>query len=291
MFLLLITILAVSTHAIILPPGFVVRSFAHTRDKVTTMKVEQKVSYDDGLNFKETFWYKSPGKIRVVLDDGTDSLTFIRSGNDCVVVSAGKRIKLGSCPTIATNFYYNLLAPYGNLTEYVKRLKIDPREGMVTIKKNDDGTYINPEGIYLARLDKKPVYIVGVTEGVYKSSCSDGSDSILLNIKEKTPQMWIDAKNFYPLRIFGEENGAKVEINMGSYISDGNEVPFPHAIELMNNGISKVNYNVNTFETELTLNDELFDVAGTRKKNVGVLDEQSMGAGKKKLVEYIKEFR
>ncbi|MFH1223218.1 MAG: hypothetical protein V1647_02610 [Pseudomonadota bacterium] len=279
--------LNVSLSAAVLPPGFVIRQFPHTRDKVTSMKIEENVSYG-GTSFKETIWYKTPGKLRVVLDLVGDGVTFIRNGSECVLLSGGKRIKFDACPSVNTNFYYNLLTPYGNYIEYIKTLSINAMEGAVSIKKMDDGTYSKSEGVYLARLDKKPIYIIGITDGVYKSAASDGVDMIASNLKDKGPQVWLSGENFYPIRVFGS-NG--VEIKLGGYVSDGNEVPFPHSISFISGGETKVSYGVTAFETETDLNDELFDVKGAKKKSTAFLEDQNISEIKKKLIGYVKEFR
>ena len=84
MFILFFTLISFGAQALMLPPGFVVRQFGHTRDKLVTAKIERKVSYQDNVNFNETILFKAPNKYKIVVSNSTSNITFIRNGDKCI---------------------------------------------------------------------------------------------------------------------------------------------------------------------------------------------------------------
>jgi len=115
----------------------------------------------------------------------------------------------------------------------------------------------------------------------------DMTSSILDNIKRKKPQIWLDKSDFSPLRIYGSKNsGDTVEIILSSYIKDAAEVPFPSKITLLVNDLEKASYSVRSFETGVKLNESFFGLQAQQGTDISSLSEN-----KKKLIEYLKDYR
>ena len=291
MFILIFTIFSFCAEALMLPPGFVVRQFGHTRDKLSTAKIEQKVVYGDNA-FKETLWFKSPDKIRAVVSKDNDTVTLVRNGNRCAVASSSKRMEI-ECAPITTLFYYNLLLSNNDaMIAYIKYMKINPRDAVVSVKQAEEGSYIKPEGIVLVNYNKKPMYIIGVSDSLYKSSVdlvlgkNDLNTELVNDLKYKTSQLWMDKSNFWPLRVY---NGSDTDIILSNYITDGNEVPFPKAISIMNNDKNVLSYGVSIFETGVEIKDDMFAIDALKRLPLSKAEELS--DNKNKMLEYLREYR
>jgi outer membrane lipoprotein-sorting protein len=296
MFIIFFTIFSFCAEALMLPPGFVVRQFGHTRDKLSTAKIEQKVSYTDGDTFNETILFKAPNKYKVVLSGSNGNVTFVRNGEKCVAVSSQRKIEM-PCAPLSSLFYHNLLLSTNEpMIAYLKLLKITPREGIVSIKKDEtNGTYAKPEGIELIDYNNKPIYLIGVTDGLYKSSVSsvvgksDINSALIDELKYKTAQLWMDKDDFVPLRVFGQYNSGDLELMFGSYIKDGNDVPFPKSISLSLKGKNEVTFNVSVFESGVEVKDDAFVLEGFKK--LQALKQDELPEGKSKMIDYLKEYR
>ena len=296
MFITFFTVFSFCAEALMLPPGFVVRQFGHTRDKLSTAKIEQKVSYNDGTTFNETILFKAPNKYKVILSNSNGNVTFIRSGEKCAAVSSQKKVEM-SCSPLAGLFYHNLLLSTNDpMIAYLKLLKITPREGIVSLKKNEEnGAYVKPEGIVLVDYNNKPIYLIGVTDSLYKSTVSSVSGKSDINtalvdeLKYKVPQLWMDKDDFLPIRVFGQYNGNDLELSLGSYIQDGNEVPFPKAVSLSLKGKKVVSFNVSVFESGVDIKDDIFAMDGFKK--LQMVTQTELPEGKSKMIDYLKEYR
>lgn len=296
MFIILFTVFSFCAEALVLPPGFVVRQFGHTRDKLSTAKIEQKVSYSDGTVFNETILFKAPNKYKAVLTGSNGNVTFIRSGEKCVAVSSQKKIEM-PCAPLASLFYHNLLLSTNEpMIAYLKLLKITPREGSVSVKRNEgNGAYLKPEGILLIDYNNKPMYLIGVEDSLYKSTVSsvsgknDINTALVDELKYKVPQLWMDKDEFLPIRVFGQYNGDDLELLLGSYIQDGNEVPFPKMIALSLKGKNVVSFNVSVFESGVDIKDDIFAMEGFKKLQTAKQTE--LQEGKSKMIDYLKEYR
>ena len=296
MTIILFSILFSVCSATILPPGFIVRQFGHTRDKVSNMKVEQKaVVGEDGYTFNETIYFLKPSYFKVVVEKDGDTATLIRNASGCEFVVAGKKVSGVSCSGIKSNFYYNLLLPYGSLLDYIRGLNINAKDGFVSIKKTEAGEYIIPEDVLLFKYDKNPIFVIGLDKGTYKTAVDESRkdkdllQTILEDIKEKYPQIWLNKNDFTPIRIYGKKNsGDAVEIVLSSYIKDANEVPFPGKITLYINKQEKVSYSVKAFESNAQFGDSVFVNSTTGQQPA---DISSLTENKKKLVEYLRDYR
>jgi len=296
MFILFFTIFSFCIEAALLPPGFVIRQFGHTRDKVSTAKIEQKVSYSDGSTFNETMLFKAPNKYRVVVSGDNGNVTFIRNGAKCVAVSSQKRIEL-PCAPLTNLFYYDiLLSNNDEMINFLKLLKIDPRESVVSMKKDEnDEKYIKPDGIVLVNYNNKPIYVIGVTDSLYKSIAGNASGktdigkTLIEELRYRTPQVWMDKDKFWPLRVFGQYNGNDFDLSLGSYIVDGNEVPFPKSIALTIKNDKAVSYGVSTFETGVDIKDDVFKMDGFR--TLPLAKQEDLDRTRSRMIDYIKEYR
>lgn len=296
MFIILFTVFSFCAEALTLPPGFVIRQFGHTRDKLSTAKIEQKVSYTDGTTFNETILFKAPSKYKVVLSGSNGNVTFIRNGEKCVAVSSQKKVEM-SCAPLSSLFYHNLLLSTNEpMIAYLKLLKITPREGIVSIKKDEsNGTYAKPEGIELVDYNNKPIYLIGVGDSLYKSSVSsvsgksDINSALIEELKYKIPQLWMDKDDFVPIRVFGQYNGGDLELMLGSYIKDGNDVPFPKSISLSLKGKNEVAFNVSVFESGIEVKDDTFSMEGFKK--LPAIKQGELPEGKNKMIDHLKEYR
>jgi hypothetical protein len=293
MILYILIINLISLSAGVLPPGFSVRQFGHTRDKVSSMKIEQKVALgDNSFSFNESIFFSKPSNIKVVVERSGDVVTLLRRGSDCEISISGKKIN-GPCSSIRSNFYYNILTGLANPIDYYKSLNIDIKEGFVSIKRTDEGTYVPVEDTLLLKSNNTPIFIIGVDKSTYRAAVEDtknGEDllsSVLDNIKTKAPQIWLDKVDFCPIRIYGKKNsGDKIEILLSSYIKDASEIPFPSKIALFVNDIEKVSYLVKAFETGVKLSEDVFQKQGQQ-----AIDIASLTDNKKKLVEYLLDYR
>jgi len=292
MFILIFTLMSFCAQALMLPPGFVVRQFGHTRDKLETAKIEQRISYKNEISFNETILFKAPNKYKIIVSNNSGSVTFVRSGDKCVAVSSQKRIEV-LCEPLKALFYHNILLSSNNgLIEFLKQLNINPREGNISIKKDENDSYVKPEGIIFANYNNKPMYIIGVSDGLYKSAVNTVSGkpglstALVDEIKYKVPQVWIDKNNFWLLRVFGQDD---FEATFGSYITDGNEVPFPKSISLSKKGNNVFSAAVSIFESGVEIKEDVF-VMDAFKKLPSVKQEQLEG-NIAKMVEYLGEYR
>ncbi len=283
-----------SINAGILPPGFVVRQFGHTRDKVDSIKVEERVVFgEDAFSLNETIYFLRPNYFKITAERSGELVTLTRKGSECEFSTAGKRISGINCSGLKSNFYYNILFPYGSEIDYFKSLNIDTKEGLVSIRKTQDGEYTVPEGTLIVRNDRSPMFVVGIDRTMYSAAVEelrsekDMTSSILDNIKRKKPQIWLDKSDFSPLRIYGSKNsGDTVEIILSSYIKDAAEVPFPSKITLLVNDLEKASYSVRSFETGVKLNESFFGLQAQQGTDISSLSEN-----KKKLIEYLKDYR
>lgn len=290
LFLSLVSLCSATT----LPPGFVVRQFGHTRDKVTSMKIEQKTALgQDGETFNETIYFLKPSSFKVIVEKGGESATLVRKGSECELSSSGKRISGVSCGGIKSNFYYNILLPYGSALDYFRSLNIDTKDGLVSIKKTEEGEYISPDNTIIFRDDKTPMFIVGLDRNIYTTAVEDSRSekemlqSTLQSIKEKSPQIWVNKSDFTPLRVYGKKNsGDTIEILLSSYIKDANEVPFPGKVALYINGQEKASYLTKSFESNPQITESLFGTSTQQATDISALSEN-----KKKLVEYLRDYR
>jgi len=296
MFILIFTLMSFCAQALMLPPGFVVRQFGHTRDKLATARIEQKVSYKEDTNFSETVLFKAPNKYKIVISSNNGNVTFVRNGDKCLAVSAQKRIEL-LCQPLKTLFYHNvLLTSNDGFIDFLKQLKINPREGIVSIKQSEeDSSYVKPEGIVLVNYNSKPMYIVGISDGLYRDAvnASSGKPSISTalvdEIKYKAPQMWVDKGTFCPLRIFGQRGSDDLDVSLGSYITDGNEVPFPKAISLLLKGNKELSATVSMFESGVEIKDDTFAMDALKK--LPSIKQEQLEGNVAKIVEYLGEYR
>jgi len=280
--------------ATILPPGFVVRQFGHTRDKVSSTKIEQKISLgQESDKFDETIYFSKPSSLKVVVEKDGESVSLIRKGTECEISTSGKKVSGVSCSGIKSNFYYNLLLPYGSVIDYLKSLNINTREGIVSIKKTPEGEYLSSEDTILFKDDQTPIFIIGLNKNLYKAAIEESRSSkdmlktVLDDIKEKSPQLWVNKNDFTPRRVYGKKSsGDTVEILLSSYIKDASEIPFPGRIELYVNAQEKVSYAVKSFETNIQLTESLFKNSAQQGANISSLSET-----KKKLVEYLRDYR
>ncbi len=280
--------------ATILPPGFVVRQFGHTRDKVSSMKIEQKIALgQESETFNETIYFLKPSYLKTTVEKNGESVTLTRRGSECEIATSSKKVSGVSCSGIKSNFYYNLLLPYGSVIDYLKSLNINTREGLVSIKKTPEGEYLSSEDTIIFKDDQTPIFIIGLDKNLYKAAVEESRSSkdmlktILDNIKEKSPQLWANKNDFTPRRVYGKKNsGDTVEITLSSYIKDASEVLFPGRIELYVNAQEKVSYSVKSFETNVQLTESLFK--STAQQGV---DISSLSETKKKLVEYLRDYR
>lgn len=282
-------------QALMLPPGFVVRQFGHTRDKLTTAKIEQKVAYKDDVNFNESIFFKAPNKYKVTISSNNINVTFIRNGDKCIAVSSQKRIEL-LCTPLQNLFYNNLLLSNNDgFISFLKKLKINPREGSVSVKKSEDDSYVKPEGIALVNYNSKPMYIIGLSDGLYKDTVSSVSGKPALStvlveeLKYKAPQLWVDKSNFWPLRVFGQNDNGDFDITLSSYITDGNEVPFPKSILLSVNDKKELSINVSVFESGVDIKEELFAMNALNK--LPSIKQDQLDGNIAKIVEYLREYR
>lgn len=294
MFIFFFTLISFCAQALMLPPGFVVRQFGHTRDKLTTAKIEQKVSYGD-LSFNEVFLFKAPNKYKTVISNSSGSITFVRTGDKCVAMSSQKRIDL-LCEPFKALFYPNvLLSTNDNFIEFLKQLKINPREGAVSVKKSEDDTYIKPEGIVLVNYNSKPMYIVGVSDGLYKEAVNATSGkpnlsaALVDEIKYRSPQMWVDKSTFCPIRVFGQNTEGDFDLTLGSYITDGNEVPFPKSMSLSVKGNKEFSTSVSIFESGVEIKDDTFAMDAIKK--LPLIKQEQLEANIAKMFEYLRNYR
>ncbi len=279
-----------------LPPGFVIRQFGHTRDKLSTARIEQKISYADGTTFNETILFKAPNKYRVVISGNSGTVTFVRNGEKCIAVSSQKQLEL-QCRPLSSLFYHNLLLSNNELLiPYLKSLNITLREGVISIqKKEENGTYVKPDGIVMVDYKNKPVYLIGITDSLYKSAVSAVSgkneinDAVIEELKYTAPQIWMEKNEFLPLRVFGKHNGDDLDISLTSYIKDGNEVPFPKSILLSSKDKGAPSFNVNIFESGVDIKDDVFTIDGLKKLQ---LEKQAeFSDTKNKIVGFLREYR
>jgi len=295
MLILFFTLMSFCAQAVVLPPGFVIRQFGHTRDKLATAKIEQKVTYKDNTTFNETVLFKAAGKYKIVVSNNSGSVTFIRNGDKCVAVSSQKRIEL-LCAPIKTIFYYNLLLSNNEgFIAFLKQLKIDPREGSVSVKSNDDGSYLESEGTALVNYNNKPMYVIGVSDGVYRAAVkavsgkTNMSTALVDELKYRSPQVWMDNDNFWLLRVFGQDFTGDLDIMLGSYITDGNEVPFPKSISVSVKGNKELTAAVSTFESGVNIKDENFAIDAFKK--LPMIKQEQLEGNLAKMVEYLREYR
>ncbi len=296
MFIFFFTLISFCAQALMLPPGFVVRQFGHTRDRLTTAKIEQKVSYKEDLNFNEVFLYKAPNKYKTVISNSSGSITFVRNGDKCIAVSSQKRIEL-LCEPFKALFYPNiLLSTNDNLIEFLKQLKINPREGSISIKKNEeDDAYVKAEGIVLVNYNSKPMYLIGVSDGLYKEAVSAASKkpnlstALVDEIKYKSPQMWVDKNSFCPLRVFGQNINGDFDLSLGSYITDGNEVPFPKSLSLSIKGDQELSAAVSIFESGVEIKDDMFAMDAFKK--LPLIKQEQLEGNIAKMFEYLRNYR
>lgn len=294
MFQILFLTIFTSLSAGLLPPGFVVRQFGHTRDKVSSVKIEERVVFgEDAVTLNETIYFLKPNYFKVTAERSGESVTLIRKGSECEFSSSGRKITGASCSGLKSNFYYNLLLPYGSELDYFKSLNIDTRDGFVSIRKNESGEYVIPDGVIMAKDGKTLIFIVGLDNKDYNTALEESKSekdvlaAILDNIKERSPQIWFDKTNFFPLRVYGKKNGGdKVEILFSSYLKDALEFPFPSKVTLLVNDKEKASYSVRSFESGVKLSDSFF----VQNSQQGV-DISSLSDNKKKLIEYLQDYR
>ena len=294
MFILFFTLISFGAQALTLPPGFVVRQFGHTRDKLSTAKIEQKVSYKDDINFSETVLFKAPNKYKVIVSGNNSNVTFVRNGDKCVVVSAQKRIETLCEPLRSLLYHHLLLSNNDGFIDFLKQLKINPREGAVSVQKNEDNSYIKPEGIVLVNYNGKAMYIIGVSDGLYKEvlasiSAKPGLSTALVDeIKYRSPQLWVD-NSFYPVRVYGQNSNGDIDVSLGSYITDGNEVPFPKSISLLVKGNKEIVATVSVFESGVNIKDDTFSMDAFKK--LPSIKQDQLDGNAAKMVEYLREYR
>ncbi|MCX6111783.1 MAG: hypothetical protein NTY22_00630 [Proteobacteria bacterium] len=301
MITLILALLISAANAAILPPGFILREFQATKANVLTMKIEDKVAYSN-ITFNETVWFKNPDKIKIYVEKDGEGLIFVRNGQKCSVMTSGSRvISQELCKkNTGKNFYYDVLTPYGNFISYLKSvgIKTNYEETEIQKIKND---YVRPENVFILREDKDPIYVIGITDDIYKSALSDAkndkkniSDKLLYNIKEKAPQVWIQTTTNYPVRIYGKtpDGDKTIEILLDSYRVDGNDFPFPWSIKLSGEGANAVSYGVSSAETNTGVIDEqVFNISGYAAKFPKTIDEAALTGNKKVLFNYLKEYR
>lgn len=295
MFILFFTLISFCAQALMLPPGFVVRQFGHTRDKLATAKIEQKVSYKGDLSFNEVLLFKAPNKYKTTISNSSGSIVFVRNGDKCVATSSQKRIEL-LCEPFKSLFYPNiLLSTNDSLIEFLKQLKINPREGSISVKKSEDGAYVKPEGIVLVNYNSKPMYIIGVSDGTYKESVGAASGkpnlstALVDEIKYKSPQMWVDKNNFCPIRVFGQNINGDFDLSLGSYITDGNEVPFPKSVSLSIKGNKEFSTSVSIFESGVDIKDDTFAMDAFKK--LPSIKQEQLEGNIAKMFEYLRDYR
>ncbi|MBN1114177.1 MAG: hypothetical protein JXA66_02435 [Oligoflexia bacterium] len=293
-----------SGYGVILPPSYVLGKFQETRLGVGSIKLKQQViEGNNDFTFTETIWYKAGDRFRVYVEKDSDAILFIRQGKECTAITASSTITADDlCNGFENNFFYSTVFSHGNFPSFLKSFRIEyPVES--DHLGRPDKNYKDPEGSFILRNDTTPIYVIGITKSMYRSALSGAKsekpgelgDRFLKEIKNEAPQIWLDKKDFSPVRIYGKSkkdgSETETEILFKSYKTDINEVPYAASIEVYYRGERSLSYGIRDFETKKDLNDQLFDVAAYRKKFPRTINADELDKDKTRLLEYLKAYR